>query len=77
MGFGYMLVAIYLLWSLYAGPIATANPWRAYGLEWETTSPPTTESFLEIPAVTRAAFDYSSLDPPEHAHQHFAAIGAD
>jgi cytochrome c oxidase subunit 1 len=30
MGFGYMLVAVYLLWSLYAGAIASADPWRAY-----------------------------------------------
>jgi cytochrome c oxidase subunit 1 len=77
MGVGYMLVAIYLLWSLYAGPIASANPWRAYGLEWETTSPPPIENFLETRVVTGEVYDSSSLDPPEHAHQHVAAIGAD
>jgi cytochrome c oxidase subunit I len=77
MGFGYTLVAIYLLWSLYAGSITSANPWRAYGLEWETTSPPPTGSFRESPVVTGEAYDSASLDHLEQARQHVAAIGAD
>jgi len=62
MGFGYMLVACYLLYSLKYGSIAPANPWNAYGLEWLTTSPPPTENFAETPIVTREAYDYGYLD---------------
>ncbi|WP_213804372.1 cbb3-type cytochrome c oxidase subunit I [Granulicella sp. dw_53] len=64
MGLGYMMVSIYLIWSLYAGPIASSNPWRAYGLEWQTTSPPPTENFFETPIVTHEAYDYASIDNP-------------
>jgi cytochrome c oxidase subunit 1 len=62
MGFGYMLVACYLLYSLKYGPIAPANPWNAYGLEWLTSSPPPTENFAKTPVVTREAYDYAYLD---------------
>jgi len=64
MGFGYLLTVLYFMWSLYYGPIATANPWCAYGLEWQTTSPPPTENFTEVPIVTREAYDYASIDHP-------------
>ena len=33
---GMLLPLVYLLWSLKYGEIATANPWEATGLEWET-----------------------------------------
>src|ERR1700693_3060298 len=39
---GYLLPMVYFLWSLKWGKIASANPWGAKGLEWETTSPPPT-----------------------------------
>ena len=62
MAFGYMLTAIYLLWSLKYGPIASANSWRAYGLEWQTASPPPTGNFYQTPIVTREVYDYEFLD---------------
>jgi cytochrome c oxidase subunit 1 len=62
MGFGYLLTMLYLGWSLFYGPIAGPNPWRAYGLEWQTTSPPPTENFSVVPVVTQEAYDYESLD---------------
>ncbi len=62
MGLGYLLTMIYLVWSIFYGPIAGSNPWRAYGLEWQTTSPPPTENFLEVPIVTHEAYDYVSID---------------
>ncbi len=64
MGLGYLLTFVYLCWSLYYGPIAGPNPWRAYGLEWQTASPPPTENFAETPIVTREAYDYASIDIP-------------
>ena len=58
---GYLLPAMYLLWSLKYGQIAGANPWRATGLEWKIQSPPLTDNFLEIPLVTEEAYDYDKI----------------
>jgi cytochrome c oxidase subunit 1 len=57
MGLGYLLTMVYLGWSLRYGPIAGPNPWRAYGLEWQTSSPPPPENFAVVPVVTREAYD--------------------
>jgi cytochrome c oxidase subunit I len=56
---GYLLPALYFVWSMRYGKTAPANPWGAYGLEWETQSPPVTENFPEQPVVTREAYDYA------------------
>ncbi len=56
MAAGYFLTAIYLLWSLKYGKIASSNPWRAAGLEWQTASPPITENFLVTPIVDHEAY---------------------
>ena len=58
---GYLLPALYLIWSLKYGQIAGSNPWRATGLEWKTQSPPLTDNFLDIPIVTEEAYDYSRI----------------
>jgi cytochrome c oxidase subunit 1 len=58
---GYLLPAIYLLWSLKFGKIAGANPWHAPGLEWQVQSPPLTENFLETPVVDFEAYDFEWL----------------
>jgi cytochrome c oxidase subunit I len=55
---GYLIPMVYLIWSLRYGKIATSNPWHATGLEWQTTSPPPTENFLETPIVTEEAYAY-------------------
>ena len=57
---GYLLPAIYLLWSLKYGEIAGPNPWRASGLEWQIQSPPLTDNFPEIPQVSQA-YDYGNI----------------
>ena len=67
---GYVLPLIYLLRSLRSGEIAGDNPWRAAGLEWQTTSPPPTHNFVETPIVTMEAYDYKALDNPEKESQH-------
>jgi cytochrome c oxidase subunit I len=66
LGLGYLLTMVYFVWSVKHGKKCTDNPWRARGLEWETTSPPPTENFKKIPVVTREAYDYSDL-PSENA----------
>src|ERR1700741_784641 len=42
---GYVIPAIYFLWSLAYGEPAGPNPWRASGLEWQTPSPPPVHNF--------------------------------
>lgn len=59
---GYLLPAVYLLWSLKYGKIAGANPWQAAGLEWQVQSPPLTENFIEVPTVTEEAYAYGKMD---------------
>jgi cytochrome c oxidase subunit I len=55
---GFILPLIYFLWSLRYGEIAGDNPWGATGLEWETTSPPPTHTFHEVPVVTEEPYAY-------------------
>jgi len=55
----YALPFVYLLWSLKNGPVAGPNPWRATGLEWQTSSPPTTFNFDRTPIVTIGPYAYS------------------
>ncbi len=59
---GYMLMGVYLLYSLILGPKASSNPWKAAGLEWTTPSPPPTENFLEPPVVKHEAYAYTEED---------------
>jgi cytochrome c oxidase subunit 1 len=51
LGVGYLIPMAYLIWSLRYGPVAGSNPFGACGLEWNTTSPPPTENFLDTPEV--------------------------
>ena len=46
------------MWSLWWGKTASANPWRATGLEWKAPSPPPTFNFDETPVVTQEAYAY-------------------
>ncbi len=63
LGIGYLMPLCYLLWSLKYGKIAEANPFKATGLEWQTTSPPPTENFKETPIVTSEPYEYHKLEP--------------
>lgn len=58
---GLLMPMAYMLWSLKYGAIAGNNPYRATGLEWQTTSPPPTHNFHETPIVTQEAYDYEGL----------------
>jgi cytochrome c oxidase subunit I len=59
---GYLIPAVYLIWSLRYGKLAPDNPWNASGLEWQTTSPPPPENFDITPVVNHEAYDYSILE---------------
>jgi cytochrome c oxidase subunit 1 len=58
LGLGYVIPLIYFLWSMKYGPKAGSNPWRATGLEWQTSSPPPTYNFETTPIVTEEAYSY-------------------
>jgi cytochrome c oxidase subunit 1 len=60
LGVGYLLPLIYFLWSLKFGRVAGSNPWRATGLEWQTTSPPPEHNFEKTLVVTGQPYSYSA-----------------
>jgi cytochrome c oxidase subunit 1 len=64
---GYLLPLAYMAWSLLYGKRASANPWGATGLEWQTESPPLTENFISTPTVTEPPYNYSA---PEAMQRH-------
>jgi cytochrome c oxidase subunit I len=52
LAFGFIIIAIYLIYALMRGEVAGANPWHSKGYEWLTSSPPIKENFehtLEYP----------------------------
>jgi cytochrome c oxidase subunit 1 len=61
LGVGYLLPLLYLTWAWKYGQPAGPNPWRATGLEWQTTSPPPKHNFEVTPTVTRRAYDYEGM----------------
>jgi len=60
---GYLMPLGYLAWSLLHGPRASANPWRATGLEWQTESPPPEHNFTRPPVVVREPYAYTPEEP--------------
>jgi len=61
LGLGYLIPTIYLIWSMRYGKDASANPWGAVGLEWETSSPPPVENFETPPVVNHEAYEFTRL----------------
>jgi cytochrome c oxidase subunit 1 len=53
---------INFVYSLFRGPAASANPWRANTLEWLAPSPPPHGNFTELPMVYRGPYEYSVPD---------------
>jgi len=67
LGLGYLIPLVYLFWSMRYGKRAESNPWDAFGLEWETTSPPPTYNFDQTPTVTLEAYDYVGREAQREA----------
>jgi len=60
MGLGFVITAIYLIHSLFAGKKAPANPWGGASLEWQCTSPPPHDNFATTPRVGDC-YDFSAV----------------
>ncbi len=57
--------------SMFRGPKAVANPWRANTLEWHAPSPPPHGNFPVLPTVYRGPYEYSVPDrEDDHWPQH-------
>ncbi|NOT63621.1 MAG: cytochrome c oxidase subunit I [Acidobacteria bacterium] len=69
---GFLMPGIYLTASLFFGKKAEANPWQAYGLEWQTASPPPLENFTYDPVVTHEAYDFDSVKEIQEAREKVA-----
>jgi cytochrome c oxidase subunit 1 len=77
LGAGYLLPLVYLGWSAFYGKVAGPNPWKATGLEWQTSSPPPSGNFAVIPIVTTGPYEYEpesdpapEPEPKEGVHVH-------
>jgi cytochrome c oxidase subunit 1 len=61
LGTGFLIMACYLISSLFRGKRAGKNPWGALGLEWTTTSPPPYDNFAVTPEVSHGPYDYDKI----------------
>ena len=57
-GLGFLYSAYYLYVGMRRGKKALSNPWNALTLEWQTSSPPPHENFLQTPVVTAWPYEY-------------------
>jgi cytochrome c oxidase subunit 1 len=61
LGLGFLIMAVYLIHSLFKGQPAGMNPWAALTLEWTTTSPPDKHNFERTPVLTHGFYDYDKV----------------
>ena len=54
---GFVIAFCALVWAMFKGKKAGSNPWGAKTLEWQTSSPPPHENFLETPIVSKEAYE--------------------
>ncbi len=64
---GFILPLIYFAYSIKYGEDAPANPWGAFGLEWQTPSPPPPDNFTYTPVITHEAYEYDHIEEIKNA----------
>ena len=62
---GVLIMVVNFIRDLFHGVQAPSNPWYSQTLEWQTTSPPATENFEEIPVVTKWPYSYGKREKDE------------
>jgi len=60
LAFGFIIIAIYLVYALLRGEIAGDNPWNSKGVEWLTTSPPDKHNFPKPIVITQDPHTYQN-----------------
>ncbi len=60
---GFVIMAVYLIHSIFKGKPSGNNPWGSLTLEWETTSPPDPHNFPGVPELTHGPYDYDKVIP--------------
>jgi cytochrome c oxidase subunit 1 len=63
LGVGFVIMAFYLLRSIWKGRRAGKNPWGALTLEWTNSSPPPPENFIDTPVLEHGPYDYDKIMP--------------
>jgi cytochrome c oxidase subunit 1 len=58
LGFGFQVLGIMFLRSLFGGKPSPRNPWGSAQLEWMTPTPPPLYNFVKDPILTRGQYDY-------------------
>jgi len=53
-----------LLYALFRGGRAEANPWGAATLEWQVPSPPPAKNFETVPHIDRGPYEFKSTGSP-------------
>jgi cytochrome c oxidase subunit 1 len=59
MGAATLIFVINFVYSLFFGPKAGRNPWRANSLEWSAPSPPGHGNFDRVPIVVRGPYEFA------------------
>ncbi|MCX7907973.1 MAG: cbb3-type cytochrome c oxidase subunit I [Ignavibacteria bacterium] len=59
---GLIIMFANLIYALFKGKPAEANPWGGVTLEWTIPSPPPHENFDKIPNVTNGPYDFSHIN---------------
>jgi cytochrome c oxidase subunit I len=58
LGFGFVVLGIMFMRSLFGGKQSPRNPWGSAALEWMTPTPPPLYNFIKDPVLTRGQYDY-------------------
>lgn len=57
-GFSVFIMLFNFLFSMLYGRVASSNPWRSRGLEWQISSPPQELNYSELPQIVGNPYDY-------------------
>jgi cytochrome c oxidase subunit 1 len=60
-GLGFIIMAVYLIYAIFKGPVAGNNPWGALTFEWTISSPPPTHNFDKPPIAVHGPYDYDEV----------------